>query len=80
MVAGLRRMSAACFAPLLSALLIAGCGDDVTRNRTIALTECRLPRLAQPVQCGTLEVPENREHPEGRRIKLFVGLLSANTL
>jgi len=80
MIAGLRRMSAACFAPLLSALPIAGCGDDVTRNRSIALTECRLPRLAQPAQCGTLEVPENRAHPEGRRIKLFVGLLPANTL
>jgi pimeloyl-ACP methyl ester carboxylesterase len=61
-------------------IVIAGCGDDVTRHRSLELSECRLPRLAQAAQCGTLEVAENRAKPDGRKIKLFVGVLPANTL
>jgi len=58
----------------------AGCGDRATAARRIALSECRLPKLAQAVQCGTLEVPENRRHPQGRRLSIFVAILPANTL
>src|SRR5690606_1729857 len=39
-----------------------------------------LPGLDTAVQCGTVEVPENRAQPEGRRIEIFVALLPANTL
>lgn len=67
--------------PALAALVIAlgGCGSD--RNdpaRTLALTECRLPKLAVAAQCATLEVPENRALQGGRKIVIFVAVLPAN--
>jgi pimeloyl-ACP methyl ester carboxylesterase len=65
---------------VVGVMSIAGCGDDVTRHRSLELSECRLPRLAQAAQCGMLEVAENRAKPDGRKIKLFVGVLPANTL
>ena len=68
------------FAAAVAAIAIAGCGDDVTRHRSLELSECRLPRLAQAAQCGTLEVAENRAAPGGPKIKVFVGVLPANTL
>ena len=62
-------------------LVTAACGDgpDATR-RTLALSECRLPRLVVAAQCGTLAVPENRAVPNGRQIVLTVAILPANTL
>ena len=59
--------------------LLAGCGDAATQ-RSLALSECRLPHFAQPAQCGTLEVPEDRAKPGGREVKLFIAMLPANTL
>lgn len=59
--------------------LVAACGDGASK-RGIALSECRLARFAQPAQCGKLEVPENRDQPDGRKITLFVAVLPANTL
>jgi pimeloyl-ACP methyl ester carboxylesterase len=64
----------------LACLGAAACGDGGGAARTLALTECRLPRLAVAAQCGTLEVPENRDAPQGRRIGLTVAVLAANTL
>jgi len=61
-------------------LMAAGCGDRANRDRRITLTECRLPRYAQAAQCGTVEVPEDRSKPGGRRIGIFVAVLPANTL
>ena len=73
----------ACRLVALAGVLVvaAGCGDgsDAAR-RTIALSECRLPRLSIAAQCGTLEVPENRAAPNGRRIAIAVAMLPANTL
>lgn len=61
--------------------LVAGCGDQASRDpRTLALTECRLPKLPFAAQCGVLEVPENRALPDGRRIGIAVAMLPANTL
>jgi pimeloyl-ACP methyl ester carboxylesterase len=62
------------------ALGLTACSDDRTAHRTLPLTECRLPRLPVAAQCGTLEVPENRAAPEGRRIVLTLAVLPANTL
>src|SRR5262245_65740294 len=62
------------------ALGVTACGDGGTANRTLALAECRLPRLPVAAQCGALEVPENRGAPQGRRITLTVAVLPANTL
>ncbi len=70
-------------AALLAALaaIVAGCGErGGVPARAIALTECRLPRLAVAAQCGELEVPENRAAPQGRTIRLAVAVLPANTL
>jgi pimeloyl-ACP methyl ester carboxylesterase len=61
-------------------LALAGCGGDARPRSTIALAECRLPKLPLAAQCGTLEVPENRDKPDGRRISLAIAVLPANTL
>lgn len=71
----MRRMSAAALAATL-----AGCGASAERSGALALAECRLPRLATAAQCGTVEVPEDRSRPDGRKIGLFVAVLRANTL
>jgi pimeloyl-ACP methyl ester carboxylesterase len=60
-------------------LLLASCGEPAV-TRSLSLTECRLPKVAQAVQCGELQVPENRTHPEGRKLSIFVAVLPANTL
>ena len=60
--------------------VLAGCGTgDDDRARTLALTECRLPKLAVAARCGELAVPENRDRPDGRKIDIFVAVLPANT-
>lgn len=66
---------------IVSAALLAGCGGPgADAVRTLALAECRLPRLAAGALCGELEVPENRDLPAGRAIKLSIAVLPANTL
>ena len=62
------------------ALLLAGCGAERAGERTIALADCRLPKLATAARCGTVDVPEDRSKPDGRRIGIFVAVLPANTL
>ena len=59
---------------------LAGCGNGVTPLRTIALADCRLPKLPIAAQCGTLAVPENRDKPDGRKVSLAIAVLPANTL
>lgn len=63
-----------------STLALAACGTGVTPLRTVELHECRLPRLPMAAQCGTLQVPENRTRPDGRKITLAIAVLPANTL
>src|SRR5690349_11649885 len=70
---------AASIATVIALLGLGACSDGA-RTRTIDLAECRLPRVAQAVQCGRLEVPENRAHPDGRKLSIFVAVLPANTL
>src|SRR5262249_16426944 len=59
---------------LLLCALLAGCGSRDGANArtppTIALSECRLPPHDEAVLCGTLEVPENRDAPDGRKLAL----------
>jgi len=62
------------------AVVLGGCADSAPGARRIALTECRLPKVAQAVQCGTLDVPEDRKRPNGRHLSIFVAVLPANTL
>ena len=65
---------------ITGALATAGCGDGNLPGRTLALSDCHLPKVAQTLQCGTLDVPENRAAPKGRRITLAITVLPANTL
>jgi len=73
-----RACAAVALAATAALALLAGCGERAAQ-RSIALSECRLPRFPQPAQCGTVEVPENRAYPNGRKLKLFVAVLPANT-
>jgi pimeloyl-ACP methyl ester carboxylesterase len=59
---------------------LAACGSDERREPSIALIDCRLPRLATAARCGIVNVPEDRSAAGGRRIDLFVAVLPANTL
>ncbi|MEO8847122.1 MAG: alpha/beta fold hydrolase [Casimicrobiaceae bacterium] len=65
---------------LAAALASAGCADTRAPARTLTLADCHLPKLAQTLSCGTLEVPENRAMPAGRKLALSVIVLPANTL
>jgi pimeloyl-ACP methyl ester carboxylesterase len=62
------------------ALGLAGCGQGDAPQRSLSLVDCRLPKLPLSAQCGTLELPENRAKPEGRKVSLAVAVLPANTL
>jgi len=62
------------------ALALAACGAETGNKRSLALTECRLPNLSMAAQCGTLEVPEDRSKPDGRKIDIFAAVLPANTV
>lgn len=53
---------------------------DDAPARTLALAECRLPRFALVAQCGEVDVPEDRTRADGRRIRIAVAVLPANTL
>ena len=63
-----------------TAALVAGCGSDGTPRRSLALADCRLPNFATAAQCGELEVPEDRDRPDGRKLRIFAAVLPANTL
>ncbi len=60
-------------------LLVAACGSKAP-VRQIALTECRVPKLATAAQCGTVEVPEDRGRSSGRTLAIAVVVLPAATL
>jgi pimeloyl-ACP methyl ester carboxylesterase len=61
-------------------MALAGCSAHESARRSLELADCRLPRLATAARCGTVEVPEDRAKPDGRRIGIFVAVLPANTL
>lgn len=43
----------------------------------VELTSCQLPGLTEEVRCGTLQVPEDRGAPTGRKIALNISVLPA---
>ncbi len=65
-------------ASLLACALIA-CGDRAP-TRQVEFSDCRLAKLASTARCATIDVPEDRTAPGGRRIAIAVTLLPANTL
>ncbi|HEX4522500.1 MAG TPA: alpha/beta fold hydrolase [Casimicrobiaceae bacterium] len=60
-------------------VFVAGCGSQAP-VRQIALTECRVPKLASAAQCGKVEVPEDRGQATGRTLAIAVVVLPAATL
>jgi pimeloyl-ACP methyl ester carboxylesterase len=55
-------------------------GDPLRSARlsgAIELSPCSLPGLLQPARCGVLEVPENPNRPEGRRLRIGVAVIPA---
>ena len=66
------------FARLLIAMIAIGCARHQparTRHAALELHTCTVPDVKEPLQCGTLEVPEDRAHPERRRLALPVIVL-----
>ncbi len=61
------------------ACLLVACGERSTTPR-IALTDCRLPKLASAARCASIEVPEDRSSPAGRKISIAITVLPATTL
>lgn len=43
-----------------------------------ALTPCHLPGLPERVECGALDVPEDRARPDGRRITIHFARIAAS--
>ena len=60
--------------------LLTGCADTNLLPQTLTLVECRIPKLPTAAQCGTIEVPENRDNPESRKITIAFAVLRASTL
>jgi len=71
-------MQRAILAILLAFALVA-CGDR-NATRRIEFSDCRLPKLASAARCASVEVPEDRSAPGGRKISVAVMMLPANTL
>lgn len=42
-----------------------------------SLVTCALPELDEPARCGTLEVPENPDRPDGRKISVAFAVIPA---
>lgn len=61
------------------ALLPCAGGARAQAAPRLALAACSLPGVEAPARCGTLEVPENRAAPAGRRIGLRVAVIPAES-
>ncbi len=57
-----------------AAILVTRGGSDWRRDTQLVLTRCKIGGSI-PARCGRLEVPEDRDHPDGRRISLKVLVL-----
>ena len=63
-----------CFAGCLT--MLAACGDKpaTTQAATLQLQPCRVAHVDTEVKCATLDVFENRETRQGRKIALNIVL------
>jgi len=64
------------FAALLLGVVASGFASGATAEKP-ALTACTLPDLDEPARCGSLEVAENPDRPEGRRISIAFAVIPA---
>ena len=61
---------------LIGQILEAGIGSTQS-SEPVRLANCTLPGIAEPARCGVLRVPENPEHPDGRRLEIAIAVLPA---
>jgi pimeloyl-ACP methyl ester carboxylesterase len=62
----------------ITALLWAACASEAAEHsRSLQLAPCRFAELPRPARCGTLDVAENPDKPEGRRLSISVVLVPA---
>src|SRR5262245_25911671 len=47
------------------------------RAEPATLEDCELPEVKGKARCGNIEVPENPDRPEGRKISIAVAVLPA---
>jgi pimeloyl-ACP methyl ester carboxylesterase len=59
------------------ALCALTCFAGQAESDSLALTPCELPGHAGDARCGELEVPENPDLPDGRKIRIAVAVLPA---
>jgi pimeloyl-ACP methyl ester carboxylesterase len=67
-------------ATAVGSLFYAGGPQAADRTRDpagIVLSRCELPDLARPARCGSLDVPENPDKPNGRRLRIGVAVIPA---
>jgi pimeloyl-ACP methyl ester carboxylesterase len=62
----------------LSAALIASSVSSAAAAERIELAPCNFPGLSRPARCGELEVLENPDRPQGRRLKIAVAVIPAS--
>jgi pimeloyl-ACP methyl ester carboxylesterase len=55
-------------------VLLAACAPPVAPH-PVTLQPCQVAGVKEPLQCGTLDVPEDHAHPEGRRLQLPIVVL-----
>lgn len=70
-----------CIPGLASALIfLSACGENAApeRTATLALKPCRVAHVDNEVKCGTLDVFENRQAREGRKVALNIVVIPAS--
>lgn len=60
-----------------ASILIALVAGGEALGQRVALSPCRVKGVAGTAQCGTLDVPEDRAHPERRTLHLKIAVLRA---
>lgn len=61
----------------IAGLLALPLAAAATEDAAPALVACTLPDLDEPARCGTLEVPENPDRPDGRKIRVAFAVIPA---
>jgi pimeloyl-ACP methyl ester carboxylesterase len=67
----------ACAVPTLAALLVLSASAATAAN--LPTSRCELPGIAGPVRCGTLDVLEDPDQPNGRRLTIHLVVVPATS-
>src|SRR5262249_176813 len=75
-----RCTSSRVFVPMLVALFGLGAGNAVAATTPkLPIHPCELPGIARPVRCGVLEVLENPDRPDGRRLGIHIAVIRGSS-